>query len=137
MGVTTDDPRAPYQQVADTLRAEIRAGLLTPGKRMPSIQQLTKRFSVSGMTVQAALRELRTAGLITTQQGRGTFVRTDALELIHAGGTEASDSADVVALSRHLEAMEAHIRELSDRLTAVESAVQSVSTLVRSTDQKP
>jgi len=74
MAISPDSPRAPYLQVADSLREEIKSGKLGPGQRVPSIKDLAKRFGVSQMTVQNSLRILREQSLIFSAGNRGTFV---------------------------------------------------------------
>jgi DNA-binding GntR family transcriptional regulator len=54
--------------------AQIEGGLLTPGDRLPSEQELSARFGVSRMTVRQALGRLETQGILTRRQGSGTFV---------------------------------------------------------------
>lgn len=66
--------QALYAQVADALRADIRAGHYGPGDRLPSERELVERFGVSAGSVRAALVQLRTEGLIVSYQGRGVFV---------------------------------------------------------------
>lgn len=73
-----DDPRPPYLQVAALLRDAIASGQYRPGEQLPSRAQLAAWHEVSAMTVQNALRELRTEGLIVSRQGQGVFVRTHA-----------------------------------------------------------
>lgn len=75
--IDPDDPRAPYQQIADDLRREITSGVLAPGKRLDSSRQLAARYGVAPMTVHQALRVLRDEGLVDTLQGRGAFVRDE------------------------------------------------------------
>ncbi|GAB2660071.1 hypothetical protein GCM10027271_18480 [Saccharopolyspora gloriosae] len=70
-----DDPRPPYQQVANALRAAILTRTLTPGEKLPSGAELAKRYSVARMTVQQAIRILRDEGLVVSRQGSGVFVR--------------------------------------------------------------
>lgn len=70
-----DDPRPPYQQVANSLRAAILTRTLTPGEKLPSGPELAKRYGVARMTVQQAIRLLREEGLIVSRQGSGVFVR--------------------------------------------------------------
>jgi GntR family transcriptional regulator len=64
-----------YTQVADALRADIRAGTYGPGAQLPSERELRERFSVSSNTIRAAIVALRTEGLVVSYQGRGVFVR--------------------------------------------------------------
>ncbi|HEV8596117.1 MAG TPA: GntR family transcriptional regulator [Candidatus Dormibacteraeota bacterium] len=75
MSLDPDDPRPPYVQVANALRAAILTKTLAPGEQLPSGNDLAKRYGVARMTVQHALRTLREEGLIVSRQGSGVFVR--------------------------------------------------------------
>lgn len=70
-----DDPRPPYQQVANALRAAILTRSLQPGEKLPSGPELSRRYGVARMTVQQAIRLLRDEGLVVSRQGSGVFVR--------------------------------------------------------------
>jgi GntR family transcriptional regulator len=67
--------RFPYQDVVDELHAAISAGEFVAGARLPSENQLADRFGTSRPTVRRALALLKAQGLVTTEQGRGAFVR--------------------------------------------------------------
>jgi GntR family transcriptional regulator len=67
-------PQPFYQQVANTLREDIRSGRYQPGDRLPSERELVERFKVSAATTRAAIVQLRAEGLVTSHQGRGVFV---------------------------------------------------------------
>jgi len=75
MTLDPDDPRPPYQQVADALRAAILTRKLKPGDKLPSQAELAARYNVARMTVQQALRVLRAEGLTVSRQGSGVYVR--------------------------------------------------------------
>jgi DNA-binding transcriptional regulator YhcF (GntR family) len=75
MPLDPDDPRPPYVQVANALRAAILTKKFTAGDKLPSRTELAKSYEVAPMTVQNALRELREEGLIVSRQGSGVFVR--------------------------------------------------------------
>ncbi|MGO9298125.1 MAG: GntR family transcriptional regulator [Streptosporangiaceae bacterium] len=64
-----------HQQVANALRAAIPTRKLSPGEKLPSGNELAKRYGVARMTVQQAIRLLRDEGLIVSRQGSGVFVR--------------------------------------------------------------
>lgn len=68
-----------YRRVADTLRADIDKGRLLPGVRLPSEAQLVEQFGVSRNTVRQALSVLQAVNLVSTQQGRGTYVASHGL----------------------------------------------------------
>jgi GntR family transcriptional regulator, arabinose operon transcriptional repressor len=63
-----------YQQVLDTIKADILSGRYQPGQKLPSEAGLLKRFGTSRITVGRALRELQQAGLVQRRAGSGTFV---------------------------------------------------------------
>jgi len=75
MSLDPDDPRPPYQQVANALRAAILTRKLAPGEKLPSGNELASRYGVARMTVQQAIRLLRDEGLVVSRQGSGVFVR--------------------------------------------------------------
>jgi GntR family transcriptional regulator len=64
-----------YGQIADQLRDAIQRGDLAPGQQLPTEQQLMEHHDVSRNTVRLALGALTNEGLISSSQGRGSFVR--------------------------------------------------------------
>lgn len=90
-----------YQLLADELRAEIFAGRLQPGERLPPEPELCVRTGVSRSTVREALRLLASQHLIVTTRGvtGGSFVaHPDAEQLSEAlstGLTLLTNSAGV------------------------------------------
>jgi GntR family transcriptional regulator len=71
--------RPAYLQIADWLREQIRDGRYPPGAQLPSERELMERFKVSSRTIRVALDQLRGEGLVLGQQGRGVFVREQAV----------------------------------------------------------
>ena len=63
------------RQIADALRGRINRGELAAGARLPSEADLRTEFDVSRPTVRSALALLVNEGLITSETGRGSFVR--------------------------------------------------------------
>ena len=68
-----------YVQLVNILRSQIASGQFRPGERLPPESQLCRRYQVSPMTVRRAINILLQQGLVSTTQGRGTFVK--AMEL--------------------------------------------------------
>jgi GntR family transcriptional regulator, histidine utilization repressor len=63
-----------YEQVKAHIRQRIGSGEWRPGDPVPSEAALIQQFGISRMTVNRALRELATDGLVTRVQGSGTRV---------------------------------------------------------------
>lgn len=63
-----------YRQLKEHIARGIQTGHWAVGDRLPSEHELVGQFGVSRMTVNRALRELTTEGLITRVAGVGTFV---------------------------------------------------------------
>jgi len=68
-----DGPR--YASIVGALAADIEAGLLAPGDRLPTHRALADTLGVSLGTVTRAYTEARRRGLVDGEVGRGTFVR--------------------------------------------------------------
>lgn len=64
-----------FRQIVRQLTDAIAAQRLAPGDRLPSHRELAAQLVIAPLTVKKAYDELERAGLITTQRGRGTFVR--------------------------------------------------------------
>jgi GntR family transcriptional regulator len=64
-----------YSQLAGILRRQIASGMFRPGDQLPSENQLCRRYDVSPMTVRRSINLLADEGIISTAQGRGTFVK--------------------------------------------------------------
>ena len=69
----TASAAAPYALVKQHLKQALAQGRFPPGTLMPSEAELVAQFGVSRMTVNRALRELQSDGLIDRVQGVGTF----------------------------------------------------------------
>src|SRR5215831_5478355 len=71
------DPRSGvpiYRQIQDQVRYGIASGLLSPGEQLPTVRALAVELSVNPNTVIKAYSELEREGVLTSEQGSGTFV---------------------------------------------------------------
>src|SRR5271169_1537908 len=64
-----------YKGVVDGFASDIRAGRLPPGTRLPTHRQLAAREGIALVTASRVYAELQAMGLVSGEQGRGTFVR--------------------------------------------------------------
>lgn len=83
--IDPDALRAPYQQLADILRARIESGAIPPGRRIPSYTELEAESGLARGTVRKALQLLKDDGLIATAPGRGLYV-VDQADASKGGG---------------------------------------------------
>lgn len=72
--VRTTDPTPPYEQLRRQVVDLIRAGLLSPGDRLPPLRQLAADLGLAVGTVARTYRELEAAGLVASRRGGGTKV---------------------------------------------------------------
>ncbi len=69
-----ESPVPRYLQLADLMRQRIARGVWPREHRLPSLEELTDEFGVARVTVRQAIDLLAREGLVSPQQGRGTFV---------------------------------------------------------------
>ncbi len=70
-----------YRQVIDQVLGGIATGALATGERLPTVRALAVELAVNLNTVARAYKELEIRGVLTTQQGSGTFVATTAISI--------------------------------------------------------
>ena len=75
------DDRPIYIQLVEMLRFQIVSGRLRMGERIPSVRELALTAKVNPNTMQKALVELESEGLVFTERTNGKFVTND-MELI-------------------------------------------------------
>jgi DNA-binding FadR family transcriptional regulator len=71
-----------YERIADRIAAEIRAGRLAPGERLPGERELARRLEVGRASVREAIGALQVRGVLETRPGAGSYVAADALALL-------------------------------------------------------
>ena len=75
-----------YTQIVEQVKQQVVSGKLKPGDQLPTVRALALELRVNFNTVARAYRLLDETGIISTQQGRGTYIldippleRTDKL----------------------------------------------------------
>jgi GntR family transcriptional regulator len=106
--------RPKYQQIKKRLRRRIADGSID--HRVPSENELARRYQVSRMTARKALNELLRDGLVERIPGKGTFVKqaqiTQAYFHIHA----FSENAKRLGVQAVSQVLAATMDRLPDRL---------------------
>ncbi|WP_395358232.1 PLP-dependent aminotransferase family protein [Streptomyces sp. YH02] len=87
-----------YKQLVDAFASGIRSGRLASGARLPTHRALAAREGIALVTATRVYAELEAMGLVSREQGRGTFVRDIAVPAGH-GIDQQAVAADAVDLS--------------------------------------
>lgn len=82
-----------YVQVREILREQIQAGVLKPGQKLPSEDDLAAQFGVSRMTVRQGISDLVDVGLLYRRRGIGTIVTQFHVERDHNKLTDFFETA--------------------------------------------
>jgi GntR family transcriptional repressor for pyruvate dehydrogenase complex len=125
-------------QVAETMVAEIRAGRLAAGDKLPTEAVLVNQFSVSRTVVREALSRLKSLGLVESKRGSGVFVKEIGFSPLNFDAKSAVSRQAVIqmvevrrALEGEVAALAAHRRTQADikrirkSITLLDRAVQA------------
>ena len=64
------------EEVFDQIKDNIVKGVWKEAEKIPSENELCKIFNVSRVSVRSAIQKLQAVGILTTNQGQGSFVST-------------------------------------------------------------
>lgn len=118
MKMTPSDKNATprYQQIKQDLLDRIAAGEWGVGQAIPPEQTLAREFAVARMTVNRALHDLTSAGILVRRRGSGTYV---APPRVHTSLLQIRNIAD----------------EITERGHRHDSALQVLETIKASAEQ--
>src|SRR6187551_1281762 len=63
-----------YTQIVNQIQVQVVGGVLKPGDQLPTVRAMAEELRVNFNTVARAYRLLDEARIISTQQGRGTYI---------------------------------------------------------------
>jgi GntR family transcriptional regulator len=63
-----------YLQVVERIKERLAAGQLKPGDQLPTVRALALELRVNFNTIARSYRIMDESGIISTQQGRGTYI---------------------------------------------------------------
>jgi len=113
--------RARYKAVVDALAADIRAGVIPPGARLPTHRELAAREGLALVTATRVYAELAEMGLVSGEAGRGTFVRESSLPL-RDDVSERAFADDVVDLNFNYPSVPGQADQLRNALRGLASS---------------
>ena len=63
-----------YTQIVNQIQSQLANGMLMPGDQLPTVRAMAEELRVNFNTVARAYRMLDEVRIISTQQGRGTYI---------------------------------------------------------------
>jgi len=106
-----------YAQIIAQVKHAIAAGVLRSGDALPSLRETSARLRVNPLTVSKAYRLLEVEGIVSTDQGRGTFVTGKTKSLGKEYRRQALDQAvdRMLVEAHHLGASPKEVRATIER----------------------
>lgn len=65
-----------YEQIVQAVKLAVATGGMSDGDRFPSVRAISQELKVNPNTVQKAVSELTTLGLLEVHPGQGCFITT-------------------------------------------------------------
>lgn len=106
-----------YELVVEAIESLLLGERLKPGDKLPSEQELSKRFDVSRTVVREAIKVLETKNLIVTQSGRGYFIKRPTSEPIR----------EMLKICLELEGNKDFFRKLNEARRAIEVEIAGLA----------
>lgn len=82
-----------FEQIADSLRSGIVAGLYRSGETIPSIRALALKLLINPNTITRAYEQLEREGVVESRKGLGMFVTSGAVEIARTATERTVQSA--------------------------------------------
>jgi DNA-binding GntR family transcriptional regulator len=114
VGLPPRTGRPKYLEIADDLRAKIANGTYPIDGELPSTARLMELYDVSTTVVRAAVRELRTEGLVVGQPGKAVYVQAEP--------QPAEPSPEYSKVMGQLKAVRRALADLDARMSRLEAA---------------
>jgi GntR family transcriptional repressor for pyruvate dehydrogenase complex len=126
--------RRAFEEICDRIRAQVAAGTLRPGDKLPPERELALQLGVGRNALREALRSLEIAGIVRLQKGTkgGAFIQTgDASRMDEVVRDMLSLGSISVA---ELTEARVHIQDLVVRLACERSTAADLDALASNID---
>jgi DNA-binding FadR family transcriptional regulator len=127
--------RRAFEEICDRIRAQIAAGTLRPGDKLPPERELAEQLGVGRNALREALRSLEIAGIVRLQKGTkgGAFIQTgDASRMDEVVRDMLSLGSISVA---ELTEARVHIQDLVVRLACERATAADLDALAANVDR--
>jgi DNA-binding FadR family transcriptional regulator len=132
-----DKPRRLTAELVARLTADITAGKLAPGSKLPTEQEMIAAMGVSRTVIREAVAALRADRLVTTRQGVGAFVADHVRRPFRVDFDEHSplhEVLNVMELRTGIEveasglaaerASSAQVKKIAERFAAIQATIE-------------
>jgi GntR family transcriptional regulator, transcriptional repressor for pyruvate dehydrogenase complex len=92
-----------YEIIAEELERIIESGIIKPGEKLDTIENLAKQYHVGRSTIREALSHLKARGLIDTKQGGGTYVKQELTKNLESSILYMDDLRELLEVRNILE----------------------------------
>lgn len=106
-----------YLQIAERLKDEILAGQYKPDERIPGVRDYSVLLQVNVNTTTKAFDQLRQRDIIYDRRGLGSYVSTDACNIILEERREDFFSNQLPELARLMHQLGISTEQLTEKLT--------------------
>jgi GntR family transcriptional regulator len=117
-----------YLQIVEQLEQMLLAGELKPGDQLPTMRQLASDIHVNFNTVARSYRLLNETGLISTQQGRGTYILDlpdrNAVQRLRQESLEVLTGRFLFEISRLGISADEACREIEKQMTTLQAGAK-------------
>lgn len=81
--IVSDSPVPKYRQIINSIYDALDNKVVEKGHKMPSINELCRKYNLSRDTVITAFNELQSRGIITSQPGKGFYIAKPSADQQH------------------------------------------------------
>ncbi len=112
--VSNSSPIPIYEQIKNTIIAQILNNELSENEPLPSIRTLASDIKISVMTIKKAYDELEKEGYIKSIQGKGTFVAPKNTNLVEENAKKEIEThlTKAILLAKHFSISESDLKDL-------------------------
>jgi GntR family transcriptional regulator len=114
--ILTRDPIPVYYQLSNVLRNQIISGELVRGAKLPTEDELAKKFGISRLTIRKAKEKLIQEGMLRSIQGSGSYVTEPEKWQSNPNTIETIDDIVTVGKEMTFEMHDFHLTQNSEEI---------------------
>jgi DNA-binding FadR family transcriptional regulator len=116
-----------YDKVVNQIKEDIKTGKYKQGEKIPAEPELMKLYGVGRSTVREAVKTLAISGILSVQQGSGTFVNSNSQGISMEQRLRRADFDEINAVRALLEkeiVKLATLNHTEEQIAEVENALE-------------